>query len=463
MKKIAVFLSFITLILSSVLLLPSAIVQADSSDGRITENPLYVWLIAGQSNAAGYTSWTGYTGDRRFTDVLYYGVTDNQALSTARVTDVHIGLGTNETKIGPEIGMASIITGNNEGKEYAFIKCAYGSSSLSPSAISSDTTSNSYRYGSWTSPSYLDKHPTTNSRAGLAYENMLSVVEAGLGAYQALGYTPIVSGIAWMQGEKDALSNIAAAEYKELLLDFVSDLQSNIKEIGEKLSLPQPNCFPLVTALIPKSYGLGNAQKIREGMMGAAEESEWISTIDNDNLIIGSDGHHYTVDSMVQLGKNFGTALLSVQTEENSFASINYDRNLSGNIRTLEGDAGNKVKIELRVTDGYDFEVAFAMPDGSTVDGEVVEFTKEQNSFSFVLPQGSILVSVTAVAIEQQPGPGSEEPGEQQPVTPTPGDQSPSNGLPIGVIIAIIAATVIVVAVVAFIIVRCHKKKKQNK
>ena len=461
MKKTAVLFGFMALVLSSGLLFQTAVfARADFVDGEIIENPLYVWLIAGQSNAAGYTAGASYPGQREFDDVYYFGIADDQPLSSAVVKNVQFGLGADETKIGPELGMASCVTGNREGKEYAFIKCAYGGTPFSPTAISSDTSAQSYRYGRWTSPSYLADHPTTNSRAGLAYENMLKVVEAGLKAYQELGYTPIVLGIAWMQGEADAWSNISAEVYRELLIDFISDLQSAVNIIGEELSLPQPDYFPLVTALIPKSYALGNAQKIRDGMMSAAEECEWVFTIDNDDLVIGSDGHHYTAASMAQLGKNFGNALLAAQADENSFAAIAYGENISGEMRTLTGIGGNRAEITLRIADGYDFEVVFARPDGSAVDGEAVSFTKAESSFSFTLPQGSVLVTVTAVASKPSE-PDPSDPGEPEP-NPTPEEPELSDRLPTGAIVAIIVAAVVVIAGVTFMIVRLIKRKDQK-
>lgn len=455
MKRIIVLFTCVFLFLTSSVLSFSAVSGQTTAEGAIIENPLYVWLIAGQSNAAGYTSGTSYSGNRRYTDVLYYGIADDQSLSSAEVTDVHIGLGADSSKIGPEMGMAASVTGNEEGRDYAIIKCAYGGTPFSPSAISADTSAQSYRYGSWTSPGYLADHPTSNSRAGLCYENLLKVVESGLNAYRSLGYTPIVSGVAWMQGEADAWSNISSEVYKELLLDFVSDLQQDVKEIGESLSLPQTDAFPLVTALIPEDYANGNAQKIRDGMTAAAAENEFISTIDNNDLTIGSDGHHYKTSSMVRLGRNFGAAILSAQSYEDTFVSISYGEGCSGETRTLSGAAGNRAEVFVAVGEDKIFDVAFAKTDGTQVSQDVLSYGSTEQGFYFTLPEYNLKISIAAVEVETP----ELNPPDQEPL---PEGKPSGGGLSAWEIAAIAIGAVIVVACAAVIVWKVIKRKKSK-
>ena len=135
----------------------------DGGEEEITgsEKIINVYLIAGQSNAVGYGMDTGKVianSDERFTNgfenVLYYGKQErwNGGMLDEGFQPLTIGMGVAADRSGAEIGIASAIADN--GGMNAIIKCAWGATHLYP-----DTGYDiSLKQGTWTSPSYIEKH-----------------------------------------------------------------------------------------------------------------------------------------------------------------------------------------------------------------------------------------------------------------------------------------------------------------
>ena len=205
-----------------------------------------VWLIAGQSNAVGYGkvsgkdsngNYNGYPTDSTYasyktlltnTSENVFLIKDDEGGVMADFQSVGFGFGKSSLHSGAEIGIATALNGN--GKMNAIIKSAHGNTSLS-----NNTTSNeSIKYGTWTPPSYIEKYSveTVGNRTGDFYYIFLNTVESGLKELRENGYTPVIRGMWWMQGEADTFSESGSLAYSELLETFISDVRRDLTEIS---------------------------------------------------------------------------------------------------------------------------------------------------------------------------------------------------------------------------------------
>ena len=122
-----------------------------------------VWLIGGQSNAAGFSLVNTYPTDAAYAEdkallpngsenVWFYGKDDASADDPTDFVPVTFGLGQVSYRSGAEIGIATALNGS--GRMSAVIKSAYCGTSIYPNT----TSSASQNYGTWTPPSYIEAH-----------------------------------------------------------------------------------------------------------------------------------------------------------------------------------------------------------------------------------------------------------------------------------------------------------------
>lgn len=224
-----------------------------------------LYLIAGQSNAAGYTiirdhAWNTVhnatnnnlskdfpindeklTGDG-YENIYYIG--DSMSVGSSAPgnsnvpwSNVKIGYGaTFGRKFGAEAGMAQSLSSyyNEEtGNTAAIIKYAYGGTKLL------DVVDNlNYPYGNWVSPSYEDTiiPASPNNLTGGLYRRFLVYVFNAYNIAKSKGYSEInIKGLYWMQGESDRGN---PTEYKTAITYFLSDVR---KELGALLNIDLNN------------------------------------------------------------------------------------------------------------------------------------------------------------------------------------------------------------------------------
>ena len=184
-----------------------------------------IYLIAGQSNAAGYSDHKG-TLSEEYDSMMYAGQIDcpingntgiNDHLDTFS-TKVVPGLG-RPGRIGPEYGMASSLSSlYSVGRQAMIFKTAAGGTSLSNATNHSNST-----YGNWYPPS--KRTPTDrNVATGVLYDRFVANFETVHAKLVADGYRPRVVGMVWMQGENDRYT----ANYDELITALISDLRKDL-------------------------------------------------------------------------------------------------------------------------------------------------------------------------------------------------------------------------------------------
>lgn len=371
-----------------------------------------VYLIAGQSNAVGYTKVDSseeqaeIDKDARYTegfaDVLYYGYVectkDNTIPTDMAVANVRLGKGeqsqgktrdgTTYATFGPELGMARYLADNGvAGTQYGIIKYAAGGT-----AIYDEFKSNlGSQYGNWMSPSLVAKYGKGDATlTGLCYSNFLTTVCQGLQAYKAAGYNPVIKGLAWMQGESESQNANNAKIYAELLGTLITDMRKDLTEIsGQDLSE-----MVAVVAKIPQKYkdvveSAAYVDIVRAQMDALKEKDADVILTDNDFVALpGTDNHHYNTPDMLKVGENFAEALVEATSGGLPKVKVVCTEGGTSNIVSKRAEVAAQLAVTLTPNKGYEMESYSFVGD----NGQAVEVTarKVGNVLRFVMPDGNI-------------------------------------------------------------------------
>ena len=222
-RKLIAVLSLFAIILSVTAIVISA------TSGANEDKTINVWLIAGQSNAVGYGDINNYPDgydaelfDRGVENVLYYG--KGYGRDSETFMPVRFSQGNGVQYSGAEIGIASALA--NSGEKHAIIKYANGDTQLSTLRNSSNASED---FATWTPPS---AEQDSFSKTGALYDGFIATVKEGIELLIADGYTPVIQGFWWMQGERDGNYGEMTAElYASLLKALISDMRADVGTI----------------------------------------------------------------------------------------------------------------------------------------------------------------------------------------------------------------------------------------
>ncbi|MBQ2732757.1 MAG: hypothetical protein IJF74_01230 [Clostridia bacterium] len=214
-----------------------------------------IYIIAGQSNGAGYTKI-----DRNVLDSLWsenrkgdeHVIYSGRAEYTMNVNTPNVSTGANEVRgwttaksgqgingncMGAEVGMAKTFLDkyyNEEtGKTAGIIKFAHGGTSLVGN-VNGENAAN----GNWVPPSYAEYRGfdySDKSLHGGLYRGLLAQVEKSLDMLERLEFDEVnIKGVFWMQGESDMGQ---ASAYIKAFQCLAEDLRRDLGEIvGKDLS-----------------------------------------------------------------------------------------------------------------------------------------------------------------------------------------------------------------------------------
>ncbi len=307
-----------------------------------------IWIVAGQSNAAGYSqlNQTVYGGsgtyrtkltneDGRnasgYSNVVYYGLTEiraNATLPKPQRSNVVMGQGAWGDRIGPELGMANVLSETHTPDNPAVIvKYAVGGTYLGDFGGAGEQTKD---YGNWASPTMTKKATeagkTLHANNGLLYSRLLDTLEASCADLKTRGFTPSIKGYIWMQGEADAVTSELANAYEENLTDFINDLRKDVAlraEDAEAVNRP----FVIGKINSTGEYG-GNIATVRAAEDKVANALNDVFTVDTDTYkiingseVVGSDKWHFNANDMYDLGKRFASAAISNMSKYTYYVS----------------------------------------------------------------------------------------------------------------------------------------------
>lgn len=370
------------------------------------DNTIAVWLIGGQSNAVGYAWDSPSDPDSRFTEgfdnVLFWGDYECDSGSPHQPpTDfvpVTLGLGkgygSGTACSGAEIGIASALA--DSGTKNAIIKCAWGATFLNPDQTNSVSTT----VGTWTPPSWLEANPSYRDSAGYigaCYNWFVETVQTGLQKLKALGYTPVIRGMWWMQGEADIVSTAYMNAYADLLTALISDLRSDLSEISgtDLSSMPfvigkiYRNPDPAYSMSATSTNGIAT---VRAAQQSVADNLFNVFTVDCTGLE-QRDGWHFKADGQLWLGEQFVQTVLV--SEGKYQVSVSGERShitvTGGGVK----EVGQTVTIICTPSRGY-YVGTVTYREGL---GEETEVTLTDGRYSFVMPEANVSLTVTEEAM----------------------------------------------------------------
>ncbi len=179
---------------------------------------IHIYLLGGQSNMQGVGRKSKLAASLLdIPEVMLYHSDDVFSTGGANTWMTLRPAGFNSASFGPEIGFGDALRKLCPNKNIAFIKHAFGGSSLEidwkPGANAADTAN-------W----------------GPKYTKFVSTVNGGINALIAEGYTPVIHGMCWQQGEQDAKDGVSAPESNTSADDYGANLSHLIDRVREQFS-----------------------------------------------------------------------------------------------------------------------------------------------------------------------------------------------------------------------------------
>ncbi|MBN1393434.1 MAG: PEP-CTERM sorting domain-containing protein [Pirellulales bacterium] len=232
-----------------------------------------VFLLAGQSNMDGRAS------------VANLPAPYDQPQTEVKIWDYWSGGGWADL----EGGFSTYNTGNLFGPEVSF---GYALNELFP-----DDDVYLVKYSEGGTSLAEDWNP---DGTGGHYNTLKTAANAALQDLVGDGLSPIVSGMVWMQGERDA-------QYADMAAAYATNLANLIETVRDDFSTPD---MPFVVGRITTYYGDYNAQ-VRAAQVAVAEQMDHAGWVDTDDLpLIVNNGGHYTAAGLIELGDRFADGVM---------------------------------------------------------------------------------------------------------------------------------------------------------
>ena len=236
-----------------------------------------VWLLGGQSNAHGI-SFANEVSQPNMGTVKFYDASKNA------LVDMRLGFGFDETRFGPEVGMAEVFAKEMPNEEHFILKYAWGDTDL---------------YYDWRSPSM-------GGDVGVHYTCFINTINNGLKKLKDEGYETEICGMAWVQGENDCIYEYKADAYARNLYNLLHDLYEEF------------DCeFPVVISGEIEDASLRPYYKTvvraKQAVAEAMDDVLYMSI--SDINVMKNDRWHYDGPSMLKAGQKFGTLLTKLNEQ----------------------------------------------------------------------------------------------------------------------------------------------------
>jgi hypothetical protein len=280
-------------------------VMFKASDTVKGTRPIRVFVVAGQSNAAGHNHVRQYHDGRETfpatlreqPGILFWPASDtlpanSNSWTILRVEDVG--------SFGPEISFARDMEQQMPGATIAIVKCAAGGTGIARSVDYTDYIP--------ALAGFNDKgrnwHPPTDGReAGTLYSALIANVRGATSALERDGKAWELAGFVWMQGEHEAgISRKMAEDYERLLGDFAGSVRKDLQAPALPFAIGQVNSHTWAYGDIARKCQLAFCRK--------DARTRLVETVDLPR--VSSDAAHFTADGMLTLGSRFAKAMLTL-------------------------------------------------------------------------------------------------------------------------------------------------------
>ncbi|MFC1547718.1 sialate O-acetylesterase [Candidatus Neomarinimicrobiota bacterium] len=109
-------------------------------------------------------------------------------------------------------------------------------------------------------------------------------------------------GMAWMQGESDAIDSQWAADYAVNLTQFIADVRGDFNA----------PTMPVVLGQIANTGAYPYSQEVRAAQVEAAAVDSRVELVLLDDLPLDPDGVHFTTPAVITMGQRMGQSLLEL-------------------------------------------------------------------------------------------------------------------------------------------------------
>jgi len=254
---------------------------------QVLSKPIDVFLVAGQSNATGqgylYNLPKGYKID---TAVLLFH-SGKPHLNCGAVSNTWAPLhqaSESPDRFGPELSFGNRIHELYPNRKLAIIKHAHSGTNL-----------------------YHDWWPGTNAADtanwGLQFKIFIETVMEGMEALRLQGYTPVIRGMLWQQGESDADKTADISEgYGKHLRLFIQRVRGQLKV---------PNMLFVYGYVLPPPVVYAGGAEVRKGQYMVQETSKDSLATQGALLVYTEDLSHRAEDANTRYPNDhihFGTS-----------------------------------------------------------------------------------------------------------------------------------------------------------
>jgi len=257
---------------------------------RTVRKHLKVYLLGGQSNMTGCCSVNGIPqeliGKHKSVIIFARGGIKAQQYGWDHLRD---GLGDaygdydGRGCFGPELSFGHHMASSNPDEVIALIKCAWGATNLQ----------------------YQWRPPSAGGKTGELYTSFIKAVHDGIAALEP-AFVPEISGMLWMQGEADALSDDMYKDYEKNLELFIGDIRKEFK----KPVLPfVPAQIADAPAYKPPKWGA----EVRQAQTNVAAKVPHTATFQTADYKL-VDPSHYDAAGMISIGERFAKAMKELET-----------------------------------------------------------------------------------------------------------------------------------------------------
>lgn len=292
-----------------------------------------IYIISGQSNGSGYTSFNTSKMAEKSSNAIYgyshvwYAGRAQSSLNSNTTIGLNeynwdlarVGQGRSTSHMGAEVGMAKALSeyyNPTTGKIAGIIKMAHGGTSLLNNVSGENNVD-----GNWVSPSYADYLGISHTgKTGGLYRRLLSEIEKRVNELKAMGFEQInIKGFYWMQGESDVGQE---SEYKKAIKLFVSDIRNDIGEIvGDDLTT-MPFLVGEISLTSGNAIGRVSQNQTFINMQNTLDEEipytyildsskyDINKNVNGSNVAVGTDSWHWNMEDMYSLGQDIGKCII---------------------------------------------------------------------------------------------------------------------------------------------------------
>jgi hypothetical protein len=212
--------------------------------------------------------------------------------------------------LGPEVGMAEYLHGRYPDEEFFIVKCAVGGVSM---------------WRDWLSPSGGEAYdPTARALSpeqavyavdnglpmptGWCYNELIALLRESLAELEEQGYTPVIRGFCWMQGEADACAAETMAPYGERYDGLRRDLLAAFPETMADCVFADGG----ISTVWPFYREMNACKEAYAATHGGCVFIDTVAAgLTTDREPAGAvDHYHYDSDATVKLGRLFAEAVM---------------------------------------------------------------------------------------------------------------------------------------------------------